>query len=190
MKKLILVKSAAVIMALVVLQLALVSTSMAAPPRGDGWRSDGWGCGNGTCYRVEEGDTMFSIGRQFNLNPYYIAQYNHLPNPNWIFEGQTLCIPAWGPTYPWDGVMYPPAYPMPYRGEFGPHPYVMPYSDNGPMDAPEMGQQMYPGMDQQQMYPDMGQQMYPGMEQQQGFDPSLGYTAPAPYYGSDYSEEN
>jgi LysM repeat protein/multisubunit Na+/H+ antiporter MnhB subunit len=42
---------------------------------------------------VRFGETLFSIGRMYGVNPWDIAAANHLPNPNQIFAGQRLCIP-------------------------------------------------------------------------------------------------
>jgi len=42
---------------------------------------------------VRFGETLFSIGRLYGVNPWDIAAANHLPNPNQIFAGQRLCIP-------------------------------------------------------------------------------------------------
>jgi LysM repeat protein len=71
------------------LQLVLISASYAAPPaHGDG--------GNGTYHRVRYGETLFSIGRQYGVYPYTIAQVNGLRNPNRIYAGQVLYIPSSG----------------------------------------------------------------------------------------------
>lgn len=90
---------------------------------GGGWGGYGGGWNNcqGNCYRVRYGDTLFSIGRRFNVNPWYIAQVNGLQNPNWIYAGQRLYIPSgqWNP-YPWPARQWRP-YPMPYPGGY-PHP--------------------------------------------------------------------
>jgi len=42
---------------------------------------------------VRFGETLFSIGRLYGVNPYAIAAANHLPNPNRIYAGQRLYIP-------------------------------------------------------------------------------------------------
>jgi LysM repeat protein len=47
-------------------------------------------------YIVKAGDTLFAIGRRFGVNPYAIASYNHLANPNLIYVGQRLIIPGCG----------------------------------------------------------------------------------------------
>ncbi len=74
---------------------------------GDGGWQGGWGGGwnncRGNCYRVHYGDTLFSIGRRYGVNPWEIARANGLQNPNWIYAGQWLFIP-------------PARYPHPYGG--------------------------------------------------------------------------
>jgi hypothetical protein len=48
---------------------------------------------------VRTGETLFSIGRLYGVNPYYIGQVNGLPNPNYVQIGQVLYIPYGGPAY-------------------------------------------------------------------------------------------
>lgn len=48
---------------------------------------------------VARGETLFSIGKLYDVNPWAIASANHLVNPNLIHVGQALYIPA-GPSYP------------------------------------------------------------------------------------------
>lgn len=198
MKKSVVLKLIAVAATVVMLNGLVVSTSLAAPPV----KGDAWGGGNG-CYVVEKGDTMFSIGRKFNMNPYFIARFNNIYNPNWIYEGQTLCIPPFGPPYSWDGGMQPwPGHPVPYPNQ-GRMPGWQPYSGEGmgqddmgqgpayqmppaAMPNQDMGQQFgYPqmGMDQQPQfgYPQMGMNQQPqfgypqmGMDQQQFGYPQMG----------------
>ena len=94
MKNLIL-KILPIALAVVLLQLAVTAESKAAPPV--------WGCGSGgSHYVVCYGDTLFSIGRQFNKDPYCIANYNGL-NPDWIYAGQVIYIPDGCGSYPWWG---------------------------------------------------------------------------------------
>jgi LysM repeat protein len=45
-------------------------------------------------HTVRFGETLFSIGRLYGVNPWMIARANRLMNPNIIFAGQVLCIPA------------------------------------------------------------------------------------------------
>ena len=56
-----------------------------------------------TIYTVKQGDTLFSIARQFNTTVQVLTQANNLPNPNLIYVGQTLVIP--------DGVPAPTSTP-------------------------------------------------------------------------------
>jgi LysM repeat protein len=55
-----------------------------------------------TKHVVVKGDTLFKIGRLYNVNPWAIASANRLANPNLIHVGQTLDIPA-GSSYPGPG---------------------------------------------------------------------------------------
>ena len=69
------------------LQLALVPLSSAAPPSSAGF----W-------HTVRYGETLFSIGRMYHVNPYSICHANGLHNCNHIYAGQALWIPkAQGP---------------------------------------------------------------------------------------------
>jgi LysM repeat protein len=54
----------------------------------------------GTTYVVQRGDTLFSIGRKFGVDWQLIAEANGIVNPNLIFPGQVLKIPAPGTTLP------------------------------------------------------------------------------------------
>ena len=47
-----------------------------------------------TVYVVQPGDTLFSIARRFNVSATELAQFNGLINPNLIFVGQSIKIPA------------------------------------------------------------------------------------------------
>ncbi|OGO43644.1 MAG: hypothetical protein A2Z04_02000 [Chloroflexi bacterium RBG_16_57_9] len=49
-----------------------------------------------TTYRVRSGDTLNAIGLRFGVSAFAIAQANGLRNPNLIFPGQVLIIPAAG----------------------------------------------------------------------------------------------
>lgn len=48
---------------------------------------------------VVRGETLFSIGRLYDISPWAIASANRLVNPNLIYAGQALYIPA-GSSYP------------------------------------------------------------------------------------------
>ncbi len=47
----------------------------------------------GGYHTVYHGETLFSIGRKYGVNPYVIAQVNRLKNPDHIYSGQVLHIP-------------------------------------------------------------------------------------------------
>jgi LysM repeat protein len=53
-----------------------------------------------TTYTVRPGDRLFSIGRQFNVNPYSIATANNIQPPYIIRPGQVLVIPSGGGVTP------------------------------------------------------------------------------------------
>jgi LysM repeat protein len=55
-----------------------------------------------TWHYVARGETLYSIGRLYNVSPSAIAQANGLLNPHRIYVGQRLYVPA-GPAYPWPG---------------------------------------------------------------------------------------
>ena len=61
-----------------------------------------------TWHRVVRGETLFSIGRLYNVSPWAIASANQLANPNRIYAGQWLYIPAGPPYYQprWCGSYY------------------------------------------------------------------------------------
>jgi LysM repeat protein len=45
-------------------------------------------------HTVKAGETLFSIGRLYNVNPYSIAAANNIPYPYIIYPGQQLTIPT------------------------------------------------------------------------------------------------
>ncbi len=47
-------------------------------------------------HTVRQGETLFSIGRLYGVNPYTIAAANGLADPNYIRVGQVLTIPSAG----------------------------------------------------------------------------------------------
>ncbi len=89
-------RAKSVLILFVVLILALVTaTPVAAAPEA---------C---PCWHyVVRGETLFSIGRLYNVSPWAIASANGLANPNCIYAGQKLYIPA-GPPY-YGGGCYTP----------------------------------------------------------------------------------
>ena len=50
-----------------------------------------------TWHWVVRGETLFSIGRLYHVSPWSIASANRLVNPNRIYVGQRLYIPAGPP---------------------------------------------------------------------------------------------
>ncbi|MBN1218930.1 MAG: LysM peptidoglycan-binding domain-containing protein [Anaerolineae bacterium] len=71
------------VLAVVLLQVVNVPVSQAAPP-----------ASGGVYHTVKYGETLFSIGRLYGVYPYTIADVNGLANPNCIYAGQVLYIPA------------------------------------------------------------------------------------------------
>jgi LysM repeat protein len=71
------------VLVLVVALLALTVSIAAA--KGD--------TSGGVYHTVSYGDTLYSIGRYYGVNPYAIARANNLYNPNYIYAGQVLYIP-------------------------------------------------------------------------------------------------
>ncbi len=69
---------------MVVLMLALSVSVVSA-------KGDTYG---GTYHTVRYGETLFSLGRYYGVNPYAIARANNLYNPNYIYAGQVLYIPS------------------------------------------------------------------------------------------------
>ncbi len=52
-------------------------------------------CPNGTIYTVRPGDTMFRIANQYNVSLQQLIRANpQVANPNVIYVGQRLCVPA------------------------------------------------------------------------------------------------
>ncbi len=79
-----------VLLVLLVLALALTAAApVAASPAASNLPTWHW---------VRWGETLYSIGRLYNVNPWAIASANGLSNPNRIYAGQRLYIPA-GPPY-------------------------------------------------------------------------------------------
>ena len=62
---------------------------------------------------VRAGETLFSIGRLYNVSPWAIARANNLPNPNLIYAGQALIVPVPQPPSP---APLPPVPPGPGCG--------------------------------------------------------------------------
>jgi LysM repeat protein len=78
-----------ILAAVLILGLLTTTVGSAAPPA------------YGPIYHcVRYGETLFSIGRLYGVNPYAIASANGIPNPNRIYAGQWLLIPTYSPYYP------------------------------------------------------------------------------------------
>lgn len=43
-------------------------------------------------YVVQRGDTLSAIGSRFGVSWIWLWWINRLPNPNWIYVGQSICI--------------------------------------------------------------------------------------------------
>ena len=72
-----------ILAAVLILGLLTTTVGYAAPPA------------YGPIYHcVRYGETLFSIGRLYGVNPYAIASANGIPNPNRIYAGQWLLIPS------------------------------------------------------------------------------------------------
>lgn len=111
-------KRVMVVVAIVmVLTLALsAGTASAGSP---GWGGGyGWEAGYGggqQVYIVRPGDTLSAIAFRFGVSPFEVARVNGIFNPNLIFSGQCLVIPAHyrpGPG-PMPGPVYNPGYCQP-----------------------------------------------------------------------------
>jgi LysM repeat protein len=48
----------------------------------------------GRYYTVKKGDTLYSIARKYGWTASYLAQVNTIPNPNELYAGRVLWIPA------------------------------------------------------------------------------------------------
>lgn len=56
----------------------------------------------GFCYRVQEGETLYSVGQKFGVHPHHIDVVNNLYPPGHIFTHQALFVPTdmgYGPNY-------------------------------------------------------------------------------------------
>jgi LysM repeat protein len=76
-----------ILAAVLILGLLTTSVGYAAPPA----------CAP-IYHHVRRGETLFSIGRLYGVNPYAIARANHIPNPNRIYACQVLLIPVHDPS--------------------------------------------------------------------------------------------
>jgi len=53
-------------------------------------------------YQIQKGDTLFAVGRKFNIHPQDIANHNSMINPHDLRVGQSIHIPSSGRQYPAD----------------------------------------------------------------------------------------
>jgi len=51
----------------------------------------------GFTYTVVSGDTLSSIARRYGTTVSAILAYNYIPNPNYIYVGQQICVPTGAP---------------------------------------------------------------------------------------------
>jgi len=86
-------KKLIVIAALVMLLLALTVPVASA-------------AGGGVHHVVSYGETLYSIGRLYGVNPYHIADVNNIWNPHHIYAGEVLYIPTYGGGYYHQPVSY------------------------------------------------------------------------------------
>lgn len=87
MTKSFIIKTLVAVLAFVLLQLAVVPETQAQSGYGGGQ-------GGGFYYTVQRGDTLYAICRRLGVDPYEIARANGLSNPDHIYTGQVLYIPA------------------------------------------------------------------------------------------------
>lgn len=52
-----------------------------------------------TYYTINKGDTLYSISKNFNVNPKLVSELNGLKVDEYIYPGQTLIIPKKGIQY-------------------------------------------------------------------------------------------
>ena len=84
------------------IRAADTGTPQAQPVRADAEERN-FGASKPTVHRVAPGETLFSLGRKYGVNPYRIAAYNGLPRDVQLKVGQVVRIPAtsgWRMTQP------------------------------------------------------------------------------------------
>lgn len=104
------------VLVLVLLLTALVVPAASAAPSGG---SNASGC-TPRYYRVVPGDNLTKIAYRFGTTVWQLQQWNHIPNPDRIYIGQTLivgyrCAPPPPPPCQW-GCKPPPPPPPPPPG--------------------------------------------------------------------------
>jgi len=78
-----------------------------------------------TTYVVQLGEDLFRIGLRYGIDPYTLAAFNNIADPNLIFAGTSIAIPCYSPYNPGN----PSAYPIPAPSTYGmpsPAPTPMP----------------------------------------------------------------
>ena len=50
-------------------------------------------------YKIEKGDTLYKISREYNINPMLLAALNGLNNDDYIYPDQEILIPKNGYVY-------------------------------------------------------------------------------------------
>lgn len=50
-------------------------------------------------YKIKKGDTLYAVGRKYNLNPELLALVNGLTMSDYIYENQEILIPKSGYSY-------------------------------------------------------------------------------------------
>jgi N-acetylmuramoyl-L-alanine amidase len=80
---------------------------------------------SGGVYCLHYGETLSGVAAMYGTTAWAIAQYNGIPNPNYVRAGQCVQIPprGWGAYY---GGYYPKPVPPPYYGGYHPQPKPVP----------------------------------------------------------------
>ena len=79
----------------VLLQVSIVSAVYAAPPAGgEPGKGPPYGGGCESYHTVQYGETLYSIGRYYGVDPHQLANANGLYNPDHIYAGQKLTVPC------------------------------------------------------------------------------------------------
>ena len=81
-----------VLVSVIAATLLVVTPALAAPAPQPASAPPAWGAPG--YHVVRPGETVFSIGRLYGVNPWTISSANGLPNANRIYAGQRLYIPG------------------------------------------------------------------------------------------------
>jgi LysM repeat protein len=87
----------------VIVPMALLIVVLLLPASASAW--------GGNIHVVQRGENLYRIAMRYGTSVQAIAMANGLPNPNRIYVGQRLVIPAGG--------YYPPSYPPSYGPSYG-----------------------------------------------------------------------